>query len=200
MHEAFPGEGWEAHAGRALDFVTLLRDDTENVEFPPLADQWAAYGLAEMVEWGLDDAHTEYASRLAGRFGLLVRTESQREGSWYGALSRSEDSRASGVGTWAEGLAGLWRVSMQDDRLAGLRPSIETRLRCVAGILAERQVTSKEAEMFPRPELASGAWFTGDETRMDDQQHAFSGLMYALDSMRANPVREPSLPFPRPLQ
>ena len=77
MHEAFPGEGWDTPAKDALDFVTMRRDDVENVEFPPLADQWAAYGLAEMAEWGLGDEHIDYASRLAARFGLLAHKDDQ---------------------------------------------------------------------------------------------------------------------------
>ena len=200
-HEAFPGEDWDQYALRALDFVTLRRDDVENVDFPPLADQWAAYGLSEMVEWGLSDEHINYAERLAARFGLLVRTESQREGSWYGRALRVEDSRASGVGTWAEGLAGLWRVSARDERLSGLKPTIKERLQCVAGILADRQVTEEAAQSYPRPDLAAGAWFKGDETRMDDQQHAFSGILYALDAIHDNPIREPAAaPLPGALQ
>jgi hypothetical protein len=130
-----------------------------------------------------------------------VRTEAQREGSWYGKEFRGPFARASGVGTWAEGLAGLWRLSKYDERLAHLEPKIRERLTCVAGILVDRQVTAEEAKGYSRPEMASGAWFSGKETRMDDQQHAFSGLMYALDAMQGNPMREPSLPtFPRPLQ
>jgi hypothetical protein len=199
-HEAFPGEGWDEHARRALEFITTQRDEVEDVDFPPLADQWTGYGLGEMAEWGLPEHQVEYAERLAGRFGLLVRTESQRQGSWYGNLVRGDKARASGVGTWAEGMAGIWRLSMIDERLAHLREPLQERLQCVAGILAERQTSVTESEEYPRPELASGAWFQRGETRMDDQQHAFSGLLYALDAMQDNAVREPSLPFPRPLQ
>ncbi len=198
-HEAFPDEGWDWHARSALDFVTLHRDEVEDVRFPPLADQWAAYGLSEMVEWGLSEEHIGYASRLAARFGLLVRTESQREGSWYGRALRAGDVRASAVGTWAEGLAGLWRVSAGDERMADLQPAIKDRLQCVAGILASRQVSTDESRAYARPELAAGAWFIGDETRMDDQQHAFSGLLYALDAINGNADREPAtIAFPAP--
>ena len=41
---------------------------------------------------------------------------------------------------------------------------------------------------FGTPSLAQGAWFHADATRMDDQQHALSGLQYAAD-MAANRVR-----------
>lgn len=201
MHEAFPGEGWDVRARAALNFITTMRDDVENVDFPPLADQWAAYGIGEMVEWGLTDQQVDYARRLAARFGLLVRTESERQGSWYGHKVRGRYARASGVGTWVEGLAALWRASQVDPRLADIAEPVKDRLQCVSGILAERQVSITESQDYPRPELAAGAWFRDNETRMDDQQHAFSGLIYTLDALRGNPVREPQLPgFPRPLR
>ncbi len=191
LHEAFPGEGWDEHARDALQFVTTLRDDVEDVPFAPLADQWAAYGLAEMVEWGLTDQQIDYARDLAGRFGLLVRTASQREGSWYGSLVRGEDARGSGIGTWAEGLAGLWRVAAQDERLADIKDKTEERLHCVAGILTDRQFDADEAAAYAAPGLVEGAWFHEGETRMDDQQHAFSGITYALDALAEHEMREP---------
>jgi hypothetical protein len=191
LHEAFPGEGWDVHARDALQFITTQRDDVEDVDFPPLADQWAAYGLAEMVEWGLTDQQIDYARMLAGRFGVLVRTASQREGSWYGSIVRGEDARASGVGTWTEGLAGLWRVAAYDDRLADIKDKTEERLHCISGILADRQFDAGEAADYQTPGLVEGAWFHEGETRMDDQQHAFSGITYALDALAEHQMREP---------
>ena len=191
LHEAFPGEGWDVHARDALHFITSQRDDVEDVDFPPLADQWTAYGLAEMVEWGLTDQQIDYARKLAGRFGILVRTASQREGSWYGSLLRGEDARASGVGTWTEGLAGLWRVAAYDDRLADIKDKTEERLHCISGILADRQFDAEEAADYDTPGLVEGAWFHEGETRMDDQQHAFSGITYALDALAEHQMREP---------
>ena len=191
MHEAFPGEGWDGYARDALQFITTMRDEVEGVDFPPLPDQWAAYGLGEMAEWGLTEQQIEYSHRLAERFGLLVRTEAQREGSPWGVLVRGRDVRASGMGTWVEGLTALWRLASVDPRMADVRDDIERRAVCASGILAARQVTADEAEDYPRPGLAQGAWFRGGETRMDDMQHAFSGLIYTLDAMQDNPVREP---------
>ncbi|HUF54560.1 MAG TPA: hypothetical protein VMR52_12425 [Dehalococcoidia bacterium] len=198
MHEAFPGEGWDDHAWATLRFITEDRDEVEGVEFPPLPDQWASYGLAEMVEWGLSDFQIDYARRLAGRFGLLIRTESQREGSAWGTTVRGREARASGIGTWAEGMAGLWRVAAQDKRLADIKNKAEKRLHCVAGILAERQYTPEEAAEYPRPGIVEGAWFINEETRMDDMQHAFSGIIYALDALDAlaeHTVRAPEEPI-----
>ncbi len=40
-----------------------------------------------------------------------------------------------------------------------------------------------------------GAWFIDGETRMDDQQHAFSGLLYAADALSGRARREPLPPI-----
>jgi hypothetical protein len=193
MHEAFPGEGWDARTRSTAVYLVTSRDELTDVAFPPLADQWTAYGLAEIVEWGLTDADVEYARRLAGRFGLLVRNESQRHASDWGNVVRGPDARASGHGTWIEALAALWRVSMADERLADLRPKIEERLACASSILIDRQIAAAEASDFARPDLTRGAWFIDGETRMDDQQHAFSGLLYAADALEGRTMREPAL-------
>ncbi len=199
LHQAFPGEGWDTAARRALDFITTLRDDVEDVSFPPLADQWAAYGMAEMSGWGLSDAQIAYARRLAERFGFLVRIEAQRQhpsAEGLGTLVRGHETRAAGMGTWVEALAALWRVSATDPRLADLAPKLLQRAKCAAGILAERQVSAAEAARHPRPDLMRGAWFQGGETRMDDQQHAFSGLLYTLDALHGRAQRGPAGPVP----
>jgi hypothetical protein len=172
----------------------MRRDDLADIPFPPLPDQWAAYGLAEMAEWGLDEGEIAYARRLAERFGFLVRTEAQRQDSDLGTLVRGPRLRAAALGTWVEALAALWRLAATDERMVDLKPKIEERLNCAAGILAARQVSAESAADYPRPELVSGAWLRGGETRMDDQQHAFSGLLYTLDAMRARIQREPDLP------
>jgi hypothetical protein len=195
LHEAFPSEGWDGPARLAADFLTTRRDDVEDVSFPPLADQWTAYGLAEMVEWGLDDHHVDYARRLAGRFGLLIRVEAQRQGGAMGSLLRRWDTRASAAGTWVEAMAALWRLASVDERLADLKPKIKERLICAGGILAEQQVSSDDAAGYAQPDLVEGAWFIGGETRMDDQQHALSGLLYTVDALDDRPQREPDAPM-----
>ena len=194
LHEALPGEGWDRYARAAADFVTSSRDELEGVRFPPLADQWAAYGLAEMAEWGLSDDQAAYARRLAGRFGVLVRAEAKKQHGGPATLVFGRDARAAGVGTWVEGLAALWRLSVADERLADLRPRLEQRLACAAGILASRQMDERAAGAYPRPQLVEGAWFSDGATRMDDQQHAFSGLLYAADAADGRARREPAEP------
>ncbi len=191
LAKAFPGEGWDAPARRAAGFIATKRDDVEEIDFPPLADQWAAYGLAEMSSWGLTDGEIDYARSLAERFGFLVRVESQRQGSFIGRIVRGREARGAGAGTWVEALAALWRLSATDSRLADMRPKIEERLRCIGGIMAERQVSAEEAAGYPRPDLVRGAWVRGGDTRMDDQQHTISGLLYTLDALNGRTQREP---------
>jgi hypothetical protein len=194
LHEAFPGEGWDDAAWLDLDYLVTSRDVLEDIPFPPLPDQWLAYGLAEMAPWGLRENHIAHARRMAGRFGLLVRTESQRQGSDIGSLLRGRDARAAGIGTWVEALGSLWRLANTDERFANLEKTVKSRLVCSAGILAERQVDAQEAAEFPRPGLMQGVWYTRGETRMDDQQHALSGLLYTLDALNGDAQRAPETP------
>ncbi len=193
LHEAFPGEGWDEHARAASIFITTRRDDVEGVRFQPLADHWAAYGLAEMAEWGLSEPEIEYARRLSGRFGFLIRVESQREHGLFGGpgrLLRSEVP-ASAFGTWIEGMSALWRLSTADPRMADLRPAIEERLAIGAALLMRRQIDAVEAGGYANPDLVRGAWLSGGLTRMDDQQHALSGLLYASDALEGRTNRSP---------
>jgi len=194
LHEAFPGEGWDEAARRDLDYLITSRDDEAGITFQPLPDQWLAYGLAEMAPWGLDDVHIEHARALAGRFGLLVRTEAQREHGSLGRLVRGPEARASGLGTWTEALSSLWRLASTDDRFSSLEDKVKDRLVCSAGILAARQVDASAAAKSPRPGLMQGAWFGRGETRMDDQQHALTGLLYTLDALDGDTDRSPLAP------
>ncbi len=194
LHEAFPGEGWDTAAYKDLDYLVTKRDEVDNVPFPPLPDQWMAYGFAEMATWDLSDAQIEKAGELATRFGLLVRSEAQRQGSWYGNLTRGRKSRAAGLGTWVEGLGSLWRLAETDPRLADSAPALKDRLVCSAGLLAARQADTETANQSARPDMVEGAWFARGETRMDDQQHALSGLIYTLRALQNNPERTSPTP------
>ncbi len=177
MHEAFPGEGWDVPSRLVADYLSNHRDTVEQQKFPPWADQWAAYGLAQMADWPLDDSNIRYARSLAERFGFLVRVESQRRDTAFSKLVQGRQARAAGMGTWVEGLDSLWRLASADPRMADMRDKIGERAACGAGMLAARQVTASDAATHPRPDLSEGAWFTGGVTRMDDQQHAASGLL-----------------------
>jgi hypothetical protein len=177
LHNAFPGEGWDEPARAVADYLALYRDEAEQFDFPPWADQWAAYGLAEMAGWPVEEHHITYAESLAERFGFLVRVESQRGDTWLLKEIHGPRTRAAGHGTWVEGLTSLYRLAAADERFAHLRGDIGDRAICGAGMLVDRQVGAADAARYEDPGLAEGAWFTQDITRMDDQQHALSGLI-----------------------
>lgn len=192
MHRLFPGEGWDRAARLTADYLSLHRDRVEGQKFPPWADQWAAYGLAEMADWPLNDHNIRYARDLSARFGFLARVESQRGTSRFSELFHGRQARAAGLGTWGEALDSLWRLASTDPRMADLRDKLGERAVCVAGMLANRQVTEQEATDYARPGVARGAWFTKGVTRMDDQQHALSALLRAeaiIDPQKGRPAR-----------
>jgi hypothetical protein len=198
LTQAFPDEGWDIAARRALDYLVTQRDEQDDVSFPPLTDQWLAYGLAEMAHWGLTDDQLAYARSLAGRFGVFVRSEAQRQDGKLGRLVRGRESRGAGLGTWVEALGSLWRLSSTDERLADLKPKLKERLVCSAGILAARQADKETADKSQAPAMVEGAWFAQGETRMDDQQHSLSGLLYTLDALEGNAQRAPATPVLAP--
>jgi len=175
LHEAFPQLGFDEPAWRTLDYMATSRDLDEDIFPQPWPDQWAAYSLGEMAEWGLADHHIAYARALLERFAMIVRFDAQR-GTTYGSLTHGPAPRGGGVGTWLEGLAAMRPLTLTDERLADLEGPVEETLACGAGRLAESQV-EPGANVSP---LEAGAWFYDDLTRMDDQQHAASGLLLSL--------------------
>jgi hypothetical protein len=177
LHNLFTDEGWDVPARRVLDYLATARDEVEDLDLAPWADQWAAYTLSELSPWGLDEHHVRYARALSERFGMLVRAESQK-GGWPLPFVDTR-ARGAGLGVWIEGLGGLAGAADRDDRLADLRPALRARVRCGAGLLAERQPDRRDAASWDTPSLVEGAWFRYDVTRMDDQQHALSGLLVA---------------------
>lgn len=180
LHELFPDEGFDAAAWRTLDFLATERDRSEGFFPQPWPDQWAAYALEEMGDWGLRPVHVAYARRLLGRFGLIVRFDAQR-GDRLGALTHGPSQRGASTGTWVEAMGALWRLTGLDPRLADLEAPARAALACAAARLADRQVGPGA-----RPEEA-GAWFYADETRMDDQQHAASGILRAEAALEEQP-------------
>ena len=69
-------------------------------------------------------------------------------------------ARGAGLGVWVEGVGSLARVAEVDPRLADLRPALEERLACGAGLLAARQVDGGPAggggRLVPRRRDADG--------------------------------------------
>ncbi len=175
LHEAFPGEGWDDSAWSILDYLSLRRDEEEDLFPRPWPDQWAAYTLAEMGPWGLEDHHVAYARELAGQFGIQVRWDAQTQGP--AGLTHGPITSAAGFGTLIEGLNSLYRLAGDDARMVDLRDELAERLACGAGRLAERQVTADDVRSPESAVREAGAWFSDDATRVDDQQHAASGLI-----------------------
>jgi len=164
LEATFPDEPWEGPVRKAARFIATKRDEVEGVIAPPLNDHWAAYGFAEMAAWTtLEDDVADYARKLYGRFALLIRTESARDAAPLRVL-HGPVRRAAALGTWVEGQAALWRLAEIDERVGSLRARIEASARCGTGVLVDRQAPN-------------GAWYARGETRMDDQQHAISGLL-----------------------
>jgi hypothetical protein len=173
------GGPWAEPAARIGGYLPG-RDDAED-RFPPTSDHWGAYGLAESVA-GLDrpltDGEDDYARRLAGLFGVEVRFESQRTGEGLLWLLRGPQVIGAGLGTIGEGLGSLWRVAGDVPSLARHEATLSERLRCVAGMLVDRQVDAEEAASAGQPDRARGAWFSSSGvTQMDDQQHSLSALL-----------------------
>ncbi len=179
MHEAFPREGWDEPVWAIMDYLATERDELENLWPPPWPDQWAAYALAEMAEWGLQDHHLVYAQRLAGRFGQMIRWDAQREG--VAKVSHLPMPRGGGYGTILEGLGALEWLWLHEPRLngsddlgglsgveVGAAEVLRERLECGTVRLIEVQESD-------------GAWYYDHQTRVDDQQHAISGLMLTLE-------------------
>jgi small neutral amino acid transporter SnatA (MarC family) len=193
LHRAFPTEDWGEAADRIGAYLATSRDKTED-HWPPIADHWAAYGLAETVDFPergrppLTKDEVAYARRQAGLFGGQVRWVSQRFGPWGALIRGGHVPRGGGYGVVSEGLTGLWLAADKDPRLADLREPIAERATCMAGLAVNAQSDSHDAADFARPARVEGAWFRDGETRVDDQQHALAGLLRTVPIVQASAV------------
>jgi small neutral amino acid transporter SnatA (MarC family) len=190
LHSAFPDEGWGEAADRIGAYLATSRDEVEG-HWPPIADHWAAYGLAEIVDLAerghppLTGDEAAYARRQAELFGGQARWVSQRFGPWGGLVRGSHAPRGGGYGVIGEGLTGLWLVAREEPRLAGLRGPLAERAACIAGLSVSAQSDREDAANADRPERVLGAWFRDGETRMDDQQHALAALLRTIPIVEA---------------
>ena len=136
------------------------------------------------------------------RFEIFRNGETlyEREQGLFDGIGRliRVDVPAAAFGTWIEGMSALWRLSSADARMADLRPAIEERLAIGAGLLARRQIDEGEARGYANPDRVRGAWLSAGLTRMDDQQHALSGLLYASDAIEGRSNRSPDVLLPGP--
>ena len=172
MHNLWPDEGWDEPALATLTHLATDRDREEDLWPPPWPDQWAGLAFGAMAGWdSLTDVHIDYAERLAERFGQMIRWDAQREGT-IPELVHLPAPRGGGYATILEGLGGLRALSLADPRFADSTEPIEERLSCGAARLVDRQEVSDDPQV-------DGAWFYDGQTRVDDQQHALSGILAA---------------------
>ena len=194
LHLADPAAGWGATADLMGHYMATVRDDVEDI-WPPLADHWSGYGLAETAAFPerpigqpMTDDELEFVRRQGGLIGQRVRSISQRFGPWGVAVRGTFTPRGGGYGVFGEGLTGLWRAAQLDDRLADERSALAERAICIAGLAIDAQVTAQEATEYAAPGKVEGAWFIDDLTRMDDQQHALSALLMTIPILQATPA------------
>jgi small neutral amino acid transporter SnatA (MarC family) len=191
LHRAFPGEGWGRAADRSGAYLATSRDEAED-HWPPIPDHWAAYGMAETVEFSerrrppLTGHELDYARRQAELFGIQARWLSQRYGPWGGLVRGSYVPRGGWYGVIGEALTGWWLTAQQEPRLADFRGPIAERATCIAGLAVDSQSDAEDAATAARPERVEGAWFRDGETRMDDQQHALAGLLRTIPIVEAS--------------
>ena len=193
LDRAFPGEVWGRVADRIGTYLATRRDDAED-HWPPIPDHWAAYGTAERVSGGgrsLSGDEVDYARRQAELFGAQARWLAQRYGPWGGVVRAGYEPRGGWYGVIGEALTGWWLVAGQDPRLAEVRDAISDRATCVAGLAVSAQSGAEDAAGAARPGRVEGAWFREGVTRMDDQQHAISGLLRTIPIARAGTPSDP---------
>jgi len=182
LHRAFPREGWSESADRIGAYLAASRDEVED-HWPPIPDHWAAYGMAETVEFPergrppLTEHELDYARRQAELFGVQARWVSQRFGPWGELVRGSYTPRGGGYGVISEALTGWWLTAQKEPRLADLREPVAERATCIGALAVSAQSDHQDAADAARPERVEGAWFLDGETRMDDQQHALAGLL-----------------------
>ena len=196
LANVLPGEGWEESAEAVGYYIATARDEEEDIRIRPHADQWAAYGFSEMRNWDvLEGEELGYIIALIDRYHSRLKTEIGREENRVGDGSGEPDetvtqSRGAGFGTTVEALGSLWRLSAVDPGLSELESRLRQETLCGASILAARQLDAERAATFASPERVEGAWFYLEDeragleghflTRVDDQQHAISGVLRAI--------------------
>jgi small neutral amino acid transporter SnatA (MarC family) len=190
LHRAFPGEGWGEAADRIGAYLATSRDEVED-HWPPIPDHWAAYGMAETVEFAergglpLTKHEVDYARRQAELFGVQARWLSQRYGPWGALVRAGYEPRGGWYGVIGEALTGWWLTAREEPRLADLRDPVAERAVCIAGLAVSAQSDRADAASYARPGRVEGAWLRDGETRMDDQQHALAALLRTIPIARA---------------
>jgi small neutral amino acid transporter SnatA (MarC family) len=193
LARAFPDEGFREVADRIGTYLATRRDDAEG-HWPPIPDHWAAYGMAETVGSGdraLSGDQADYARRQAELFGAQARWLAQRYGPWGAVVRPGYEPRGGWYGVIGEALTGWWLVAGEEPRLGKVRAAISDRATCIAGLAVDAQSGADDAADATRPGRVEGAWFLDGVTRMDDQQHALSGLLSTIPIAQAEAAGDP---------
>lgn len=173
--QVFPEDTFTTSARRTAAYIATERRISEGHELR-LPDHWAAYGF-DSLDGPADADEERYVQLLAADFSVMTRVESTRTNEGLRRYLRWGQALGAGLGALGEGVAGMYRMSEREDFLADDRQALAEHLQCIGGMLVERQTTPAEAEEFPNPPLAAGAWFRDDVTQVDDQQHTLSALL-----------------------
>ncbi len=203
LHLDFPDEGFAEPVRRIGRYLVERRAVAEGY-VPDISEHWGAYGFALIRSWPdpspntFSDREVAWIRRQMGIGSIQVRYDSQRTDEGLFLLLRGHRAPASGMGTVAEALGGWYRTAAAEPRLTGDVDRLAERLACGAGLLVDRQVTAAESLAFPNPGMVRGAVITSGEGRMDDQQHALSGVLAARDAL-ADPDALGDPPGSRPL-
>ena len=190
LHRTLPGEAWGAAADRIGAYLATSRDEAEG-HWPPIPDHWAAYGVAETVEFPerrrppLTDDELAYARRQAELFGIQARYLGQIFGPWGRLVRGNYEPRGGWYGVIDEAFTGWWLTTRAEPRMADLRAPIAERAACIAGLALSAQSDAQDAAKAAQPGRVEGAWFVDGETRMDDQQHALAGLLRTIPIIEA---------------
>jgi hypothetical protein len=198
LQRVFPDGPWSDAATRVGAYIAGPRDEAEDMNH--VRDHWAAYGMSE-TNASSDAAHNRalsadqiaYARHQAEISGTTVRWLSQERGPW-GVLVRGGHSelRGGGFGTIGEALTRLWRVARAEPELDDVRDSLASRVTCLAAMTLHEQAGADDAKDAADPAQVHGAWFIDGVTRMDDQQHALSALLQAIDVVEGTTPAAPS--------
>ena len=162
MHRLFPDEGWGEVADRMGNYMATVRDDVEDVggRHSPTTGRATASPRRPPIPIGLPAnrsprPNSSSSQRQGGLIGQRVRSISQRFGPWGVAVRGTFTPRGGGYGVFGEGLTGLWRAAVLDERLAAERNDLAERATCISGLALDVQVTAAEAESHPRPREGS---------------------------------------------
>ena len=181
LQNALPDPVFRTTAERAARFISTERDDLDFVPVGPLNDHWGSYGFAEMADWPLGDAEADYARSALRPVPALDPLGSDRRTRARRTRGRTDRSGARPRSARGSRAKAPWPASRASTTGSTTSPTSRSTARSVG------RASSSHVSATPRTSATDGAWFTDDESRMDDQQHAISGLLALADLLEQEP-------------